>query len=100
MNKEELTVQVDKIYRALNTISISGYGNIKTFGNCLDALIELAKNINSYEDDVKNIVKKEFEKMANKQMEEALNNEGVSPVDSNKPKPKRIKEGDEKDGKD
>lgn len=99
MNKEELTVQVDKIYHALNTISVSGYGNIKTFGNCLDALVELAKNINSYEDDVKNIVTKEFEKMANKQMEE-ITIGGVSPVNSNKPKPKRIKEGDEKDGKD
>ena len=99
MNKEELTVQVDKIYRALNTISISGYGNIKTFGNCLDALIELTKNINSYEDDVRNIIIKEFEKMESKRMEE-ITIGGVSPVNLNKPKPKRIKEGDEKDGKD
>ena len=47
MNKEELMAQADKIYRALNTISVSGYGNIKTLGNCLDAMVELVKNINS-----------------------------------------------------
>lgn len=88
MNKEELSVQADKIYRALNTISVSGYGNIKTLGNCIDAMVELVKNINSYEKDVQDIITNEFEKLANKQMEETTN-DGVTPVNPDKPRPKR-----------
>ena len=100
MNKEELMAQADKIYRALNTISVSGYGNIKTLGNCLDAMVELVKNINSYEKDVQNIITQEFEKMANKQMEEVTNNGGITPVNPDKPKPKRNTKGGDKIGED
>ena len=96
MNKEELTVQADKIYRALNTISVSGYSNVKTLGNCLDAMVELVKNINSYEKDIQDIITKEFEKMTKEQMPKEIIIDGVSPVNQNKQRPKRIKECDEK----
>lgn len=100
MNKEDLITQVNKIYQALNTISVRGYGDIKTLGNCLDAIQELAKNINSYEKDIQNIIQKNIEEAMKSAYEDnivyendakpAYTDDGVVPVDSSKPKPKRI----------
>lgn len=81
MNKEDLIVQVNKIYQALNTISVQGYGSVKTLGNCLDAMQELAKNINSYEKDIQEMIKKQIETYAN---------DCVVPVNPDKPKPERV----------
>lgn len=87
MNKEDLIMQANKIYQALNTISVRGYGDIKTLGNCLDAMQELAKNITSYENDVQNAIKKQIEDT----MESVYKDDGVVPTDIPKPKPERIK---------
>lgn len=86
MDKENLITQVSKIYQALNAISVQGYSNIKTLGNCLDAVQELIKNINTYEADVQDMLKKQIEKTMT-----AISDEGITPMDASKPKPKRIK---------
>lgn len=91
MNKEDLIIQVNKIYQALGTISVRGYNDVKTFGNCLDAIQELAKNINSYEQDLQNMIEQKFAEMIPSAMQESANEDGIVPVDSSKPKPKRIK---------
>lgn len=86
MDKENLITQVSKIYQALNSISVQGYSNIKTLGNCLDAMQELVKNINSYESDVQEMLKKQLQEvMASAPID------GVVPTDISKPKPKRVK---------
>ena len=74
MNKEDIMVQINKIYQALNAVSVQGYGNVKTLGNCLDAI--------------------QMEQL----MQEQANDSGVIPINSAKPKPKRIKESGEKIG--
>lgn len=94
MNKEELTAQADKIYRALNAISVSGYGNIKTLGNCLDAMAELTKNIASYEEDIRNAVAEEIKKVMEEQAM-PVNETGITPVNPDKPRPKRNTKGGE-----
>ena len=61
MNKEDIIIQINKIYQALNTISIQGYGNIKTLGNCLDAMQQLAKDVDSYEKDIQTLIQNKLE---------------------------------------
>ena len=45
MDKEELISLAEKIKQALNAISVSGYSNLRTLANCIDALTELEKKI-------------------------------------------------------
>lgn len=73
--KENMISLVGKIYRALDTISVSGYSNIKTLFSCMDALQQLADGINSYEP--AGCV--------------APANNGITPVNPNKPKPEPYK---------
>ena len=47
--KENMISLVGKIYKALDAISVSGYGNMKTLSNCMDALQQLAEDISKYE---------------------------------------------------
>ena len=94
MNKEDLILQINKIYQALNTISVQGYSNIKTFGNCMEAMQELAKNVSSYEQEVQSAIKKQIESLA-----KSPQGNGVIPVNTSKPKPQRIKEEVSNDGK-
>ena len=44
MEKENLISLAEKIKQALNAVSVSGYGNLKTLSNCIDAITELEKN--------------------------------------------------------
>lgn len=90
MEKESLIYQAEKIKQALNVISVSGYGNIKTLGNCIDALISLEKDIDSYEKDLQKMIEEQVSKFQNELTSAQLNN-NIIPVDSSKPKPKRIK---------
>lgn len=94
MNKEDIMVQINKIYQALNAVSVQGYGNVKTLGNCLDAIQQLAKDVENYEKDIQNAIQKQMEQL----MQEQANDSGVIPINSAKPKPKRIKESGEKIG--
>lgn len=73
--KENILSLVGKIYRALDTISVNGYSNIKTLSNCMDALQQLADDINSYES-VGCAVP---------------TNNGITPVNPNRPKPEPYK---------
>lgn len=99
MDKQSLVNQVEKIRQALNVISISGYGNIKTFGNCMDALIELEKNIDSYENDIRKYVEQQIElAMKNASSEMIVNSRIVEPVSPDKPKPQRIEKEVENSG--
>lgn len=91
MNKEDLIIQANKIYQALNTISVRGYNDIKTFGNCLDAMQELIKNISSYEQDLQKMIEEKISDMIPSDIQEVANEDGIVPVDSSKQKPKRIK---------
>lgn len=110
MNKEDLITQVNKIYQALNTISVRGYGDVKTLGNCLDAMQELSKNVNSYEKDVQNIIQKNIKETIRSAYEDNIvyendakpvyTNDGVVPVDFSKPKPERIQKEVNSDGED
>lgn len=45
MDKEELISLAEKIKQALNAISVSGYSNLRTLANCMDALTELEKRL-------------------------------------------------------
>lgn len=101
MNKEDIIVQINKIYQALNAISVQGYSNIKTLGNCLDAMQQLAKDVETYEKDVQNAIQKQMEQFMQEQMAdvaEPTDDSGVVPVNPSKPKPKRVKESGEKVG--
>lgn len=103
MNKEDIIVQINKIYQALNTISVQGYGNIKTLGNCLDAMQQLAKDVDSYEKDIQTIIQNKLEEVMQSQTESVVHeqsnsNTEIIPVSPNKPKPKRVKESGEKVG--
>ena len=60
MEKENLISLAEKIKQALNAVSVSGYGNLKTLSNCIDALTELEKNINTYEQDVQKMLEKQI----------------------------------------
>ena len=96
MNTQDLISQAEKIKQALNVISVSGYGNIKTLGNCLDALTQLENDIASYEKNVQEAMQKQIRDMAESIKEEVKSNQEIIPVDSSKPKPKRVrKEGDD-----
>ena len=101
MNKEDIIVQINKIYQALNTISVQGYGNIKTLGNCLDAMQQLAKDVDSYEKDIQTLIQNKLEEVMQSQTESVVHEQSSSnteiiPVSPNKPKPKRVKESGEK----
>lgn len=105
MNKEDIIIQINKIYQALNTISVQGYGNIKTLGNCFDAMQQLAKDVDSYEKDIQTLIQNKLEEAMQSQTENAIHEQSDSsaeiiPVSPNKPKPKRIKESGEKIGED
>ena len=103
MNKEDIIVQINKIYQALNAISVQSYSNIKTLGNCLDAMQQLAKDVETYEKDVQDAIQKQMEQLMQEQigaMAEPVEDSGVVPVSPSKPKPKRIKESGEKVGED
>jgi hypothetical protein len=91
MNTQDLISQVEKIKQALNIISVSGYGNIKTLGNCLDAMTQLEKDIVTYEKDVQKAMQKQIQEMVESLREETKNNQEIVPVDSSKPKPKRAR---------
>lgn len=91
MEKENLISLAEKIKQALNAISVSGYGNLKTLSNCIDALTELEKNINTYEQDIQKELEKQIKELANSVMPTQMPEvEGVTPVEPNKPKPQRI----------
>lgn len=102
MNKEDIIVQINKIYQALNAISVQSYSNIKTLGNCLDAMQQLAKDVETYEKDVQDAIQKQMEQLMQEQMSamtESADDSGVVPVNPSKPKPKRVvKESGEKVG--
>lgn len=103
MNKEDIIVQINKIYQALNNISVQGYGNIKTLGNCLDAMQQLAKDVDSYEKDIQTLIQNKLEEAMKSQMsdvvpEQSSDSAEIIPVAPNKPKPKRVKESGEKVG--
>lgn len=98
MEKENLISLAEKIKQALNAISVAGYGNLKTLSNCIDALTELEKNINTYEQDVQKELEKQIKELANSVVEEMPEVEGVVPVEPNKPKPQRIEREVENSG--
>lgn len=92
MDKQSLINQAEKIRQAMNVISVSGYGNIKTLGNCMDAFIELEKNIDSYEDDMRKHFENEVEKIISSfNNDDNVNNCDIVASNPDKPKPKRIK---------
>ena len=95
MNKD-IIVQINKIYQALNAISVQGYGNIKTLGNCLDAMQQLAKDVDSYEKDIQTLIQNKLEEAMQSQTENVIHEQSNSsaeiiPVSPNKPKPQRVK---------
>lgn len=98
MEKESLISLTEKIKQALNAISVAGYGNLKTLSNCIDALTELEKNINTYEQDVQKMLEKQIKEFTNSVMTEMPEVEGVVPVEPNKPKPQRIEREVENSG--
>lgn len=98
MEKENLISLAEKIKQALNAISVAGYGNLKTLSNCIDALTELEKNINTYEQDVQKTLEKQIKEFTNSVMTEMPEVEGVVPVEPNKPKPQRIEKEVENSG--
>lgn len=91
MNTQDLISQAEKIKQALNVISVSGYGNIKTLGNCLDAMTQLENDIASYEKNIQEAMQKQIQDMVESVKEEVKNNQEIVPVDSSKPKPKRAR---------
>ena len=96
MNKEDIIVQINKIYQALNAISVQGYGNIKTLGNCFDAMQQLAKDVDSYEKDIQTLIQNKLEEAMQSQTENVIHEQSNSsaeiiPVSPNKPKPQRVK---------
>lgn len=100
MDKEELISLAEKIKQALNAISVSGYSNLRTLANCMDALTELEKKIDTYEKDVHSAIEQQIKELINSAIAEAQNNQGVIPVDTQKQKPKRIKKEVTDDGED
>ena len=98
MEKESLISLAEKIKQALNAISVAGYGNLKTLSNCIDALTELEKNINTYEQDVQKTLEKQIKEFTNSVVTEMPEVDGVVPVEPNKPKPQRIEKEVENSG--
>lgn len=95
MEKQTLISQAEQIKQALNAISVSGYGNIKTLANCIEALMKLQKDIDSYEKDIQEALAEQVKKIMS-EAESAANDQGIIPENITKPKPKRIKkEGDD-----
>lgn len=91
MEKENLISLAEKIKQALNAISVAGYGNLKTLSNCIDALTELEKNINTYQQDIQKMLEEQIKNFtASVIPTEMPEVEGVVPVDPSKPKPQRI----------
>jgi hypothetical protein len=91
MEKENLISLTEKIKQALNAVSVSGYGNLKTLSNCIDALTELEKNINTYEQDVQKMLEKQIKDFTASVLPAEMQEvDGVVPVDPSKPKPQRI----------
>ena len=91
MDKQDLITLAEKIKQALNAISVSGYGNIKTLSNCIEAMTELEKNIDTYQQDIQKELQKHMEEIAASVTEKMQNGDGILPVNPEKPKPKRIK---------
>lgn len=77
MDKEALITQATKIYQALNTISVAGYSNVKTLGNCLDALLQLSKDINTYEEDIQKAIQQQTQELMQKVMSQTDHNDSV-----------------------
>lgn len=100
MDKEELISLAEKIKQALNAISVSGYSNLRTLANCMDALTELEKKIDTYEKDIHSAIEQQIKEFTNSAIAEAQNNQRIIPVDIQKPKPKRIKKEVTDDGED
>ena len=71
MNKENLIILVEQIYRALDTVSVSGYNNTKVLSNCMEALQRLANDINEAEPN----------------LHCAANKDNIRPVNPGKPRP-------------
>lgn len=91
MEKESLISLTEKIKQALNAVSVSGYGNLKTLSNCIDALTELEKNINTYQQDIQKMLEEQIKDFAASVIPtEMQETDGVMPVYPNKPKPQRI----------
>lgn len=91
MKKESLISLTEKIKQALNAVSVSGYGNLKTLSNCIDALTELEKNINTYQQDIQKMLEKQIKDFTTSVIPtEMQETDGVMPVYPNKPKPQRI----------
>lgn len=91
MEKESLISLTEKIKQALNAVSVSGYGNLKTLSNCIDALTELEKNINTYQQDIQKTLEKQIKDFTTSVIPtEMQETDGVMPVYPNKPKPQRI----------
>lgn len=76
MNKENLITLVGQIYRGLDTISVSGYNNIKVLSNCMEALQQLANDINDAEPN----------------LQRTANKDNIKPVNPCKPRPEPSKE--------
>lgn len=99
MEKENLISLAEKIKQALNAISVAGYGNLKTLSNCIDALTELEKNINTYEQDVQKMLEKQIKDFTVSVLPAEMPEvDGVIPVEPNKPKPQRIEKEVENSG--
>lgn len=91
MEKENLISLAEKIKQALNAVSVSGYSNLKTLSNCIDALTELEKNINTYEQDVQKMLEKQIKDFTASVLPAEMQEvDRVVPVDPSKPKPQRI----------
>lgn len=75
MNKENLITLVGQIYRALDTVSVSGYNNTKVLSNCMEALQQLANDINEAEPN----------------LQCAANKDNIRPVNPGKPRPEPSK---------
>lgn len=99
MEKENLISLAEKIKQALNAISVSGYGNLKTLSNCIDALTELEKNINTYQQDIQKMLEEQIKDFTTSVIPTEMPEvEGVVPVEPNKPKPQRIEREVENSG--
>lgn len=45
MKKEEISQSICDIYNALNTLSVKGYNDCKTYSNCMELLNKLVSEI-------------------------------------------------------
>ena len=47
INKEVICLNIEKVIEALDTISMSGYKDCKTYSNCIEALTTVKEQISS-----------------------------------------------------